>query len=275
MTTNLAFAEAPRWHAGTLWWSDMHAGHVSRLTPNGPEHVCDVPMNPSGLGWLPDGRLLVVSMQDKRILRQEGDGSLVTHADLSAIVPRRLNDMVVDRQGRAYVGNFGFDLDGVETPTPTILVRVDRDGSSQIVARDLVFPNGTVITPDGRTLIVAETFAGRLTAFTIADDGGLSNQRLWAKLPDGDAPDGICLDAQGAVWIASPTSNACVRMREGGEVLQRIATAQGAFACMLGGQDRRTLYVCTAGSHDPARQRRERDGQIVSFAVEIPGAGLP
>ena len=275
VASGLAFAEAPRWHNGALWWSDMHGDAVCRLVDGAVEKMCEVTHDPSGLGWLPDGRLLVVSMRDRCLLRQESDGAVVTHADLSGLVPRRLNDMAVDRQGRAYIGNFGFELDGVEKPAPTILVRVDPDGSARAVAQDLLFPNGTVITGDGHTLIVAETFAGRLTAFDIDGIGDLSNQRLWAQLPQGDAPDGICLDSEGAVWIASPTSKACVRVREGGEVVQRIATGRGAFACVLGGQDLRTLYVCTAGSYDPALQRQTRDGCIEAFGVDVPGADLP
>ena len=271
VAAGLAFGEGPRWRDGTLWWSDMHGGAVCRLGPNGVERVCDVAMDPSGLGWLPDGRLLVVSMRDKRVLRREEDGTLTTHADLSDLVPRRCNDMVVDTQGRAYVGNFGFDLDGVEQPAHTVLVRVDPDGSARIVADNLLFPNGAVITPDGRTLIIAETFGRRLTAFDVDQHGDLSHQRVWAQLPEDDAPDGICLDVEGAVWIASPTSNACVRVREGGEVLQRIDTQRGAYACALGGEDQKTLYVCTAGSHDPVRQRQSHDGRIEAFSVEVPG----
>ena len=271
----LAFAEAPRWRNGALWWSDMHAGEVCRLAGGRVERVCAVAADPSGLGWLPDGRMLVVSMRDKRLLRQESDGTLVTHADLSSLVPRRLNDMVVDDHGRAYVGNFGFDLDGAEPTAPTVLVRADPDGTAHIVTQDLLFPNGTVITEDGKTLVIAETFGGRLTAFDIDAHGDLSNRRVWAQLPEGDVPDGICLDAEGAIWIASPTTNACVRLRKGGEVLQRIQTDKSAFACMLGGDGRRLLYVCTAGSHDPARQRASRDGRIESYAVHVPGAGLP
>ena len=274
VASGLAFAEAPRWHDDALWWSDMHAGEVCRLTSGGVERVCQVTMDPSGLGWLPDGRLLIVSMRDKRLLRRQDDGALVTHADLSDLVPRRCNDMAVDAHGRAYVGNFGFNLDE-EPPAPTVLVRVDPDGSARVVVENLLFPNGTVITPDGRTLIIAETFGKCLTAFDVDAHGDLSNRRLWAAMPEGDFPDGICLDAEGAVWYASPTSNACVRIREGGEVVQRIATDRGAFACMLGGQDRQTLYVCTAGSHVPDRQRQSRDGCIEAFRVDVPGAGLP
>ncbi len=275
VASDVAFGEGPRWHDGALWWSDMHADQVCRLGPAGVERVCTVPNRPSGLGWLPDGRLLVVSMLDRRVLRLEPDGSLVTHADASGIVSRPTNDMVVDRHGRAYVGNFGFDLGAGEAVAATVLLRADTDGSVHVVADDLVFPNGMVLTPDGRTLIVAETFGARLTAFDVAEDGALSARRVWAPMLQGEAPDGICLDAEGAVWVASPPTKECLRVREGGEVTQRIATGRGAFACMLGGADRRTLFVCTADSYDPERQRAERNGRIEAFEVAVPGAGLP
>ncbi len=275
VATDVAFGEGPRWHDGALWWSDMHGGTVNRIVGGQVETVCEVPTRPSGLGWLPDGRMLVVSMTDKRVLRREPDGTLVTHADLSGLVPRRCNDMTVDAQGRAYVGNFGFELDGEEEPRPTVLVRVDPDGSARVVADDLLFPNGSVITPNGRTFIVGETWGARLTAFDIRPDGALANRRVWAAFTDRAVPDGICLDAEGAVWIASPTTHACLRVREGGEILERIDVGRGAFACMLGGEDRRTLYVCTADSHNPERQRAERNGRIEAFQVSTPGAGLP
>ncbi len=272
---DLAFGEGPRWHDGSLWWSDMHGKTVCRLVDGEAATVCHVPGRPSGLGWLPDGRMLVVSMTDRRVLRLEPDGRLATHADLSHLAPRRCNDMVVDREGRAYVGNFGFELDGVEKPRTTVLILVEPDGSARIAADELLFPNGAVITPDGKTLVVGETMAGRLTAFDVAADGGLSNRRLWAELPNGAWPDGICLDADGAIWVASPTTADCLRVREGGEVLQRIETGRGAYACMLGGADRRTLFICTADSHDPDRQADERNARIEAFVVETPGAGLP
>ncbi len=275
VATEVAFGEGPRWRDGMLWWSDMHGWQVNRFLDGQIVKVCDVPMRPSGLGWLPDGRLLVVSMTDKRVLRMEPGGSLVTHADLSGLVPRRLNDMTVDRHGRAYVGNFGFELDGEEEPRPTVLVRVDPDGSARVVADDLLFPNGSVITEDSRTLIIAETWGARLTAFDIEADGSLSNRRVWAQLGNGAVPDGICLDAEGAVWVASPTTAECLRVRAGGEVTERIETGRGAYACMLGGSGRRTLFVCTADSHDPERQRAERNGRIEAFDVAVPGAGWP
>ena len=266
----LAFAEGPRWHDGTLYWSDMHGHVVQRLAGGRVETVCEVPNRPSGLGWMPDGRMLIVSMADKRLLRLEADGSLALHADLSALAPRSCNDMVVDAEGRAYVGNFGFEIgtDGEsEEPRATVLIRVDPDGTARAVADDLLFPNGAVITPDGRTLIIAETWRACLTAFDIDAVGDLSNRRLWAQLPEGAVPDGICLDAQGAVWAASPTTNECLRIAEGGDVLDRVETPQKAFACALGGAQGGTLYVCIADSHDPLQQRTERNGKIVTFAV--------
>ncbi len=267
MATGVAFGEGPRWHADTLWWSDMHGGGVRKLAGTQVQPVCEVPNRPSGLGWLPDGRMLVVSMADKRVLRQEADGTLATHADLSHLVPCRLNDMVVDAQGRAYVGNFGFELDTGEEPRPTVLVQVDPDGQARVAADGLMFPNGMVITGGGQTLVVAETFGGQLTAFDIGGSGALTNRRVWAKLPERAVPDGICLDGEGAIWVASPTTQECLRLREGGEVLDRIPTGRGAYACVLGGADGRTLFVCTADSHNPERQRTERNGRIEAFRL--------
>jgi len=270
----LRFPEGPRWHDGKLWFSDMHAGRVWTLDPGGrAETVLSLDGDePSGLGWLPDGRLLVVSMQQRKLLRRERDG-LVAHADLAGVAHFHANDMVVDAHGRAYVGNFGFDLNGGAAQTPTNLALVHPDGRVEVAASDLLFPNGTVITPDGRTLIVAETFAGRLTAFDVANDGRLSKRRVWAQL-ERAVPDGICLDAEGAIWVASPISKGVLRVREGGEVLQRIAVEHQAYACMLGGADRRTLYLCTAATYDPA-QTGANSGRIEAVTVDVPGAGLP
>ena len=269
------FTEGPRWHAGRLWFSDMHDGRVCALAADGGvETIAEVAAEPSGLGWLPNGRLLVVSMQDRRLLRQEANGALVTHAELGDLAPFHCNDMVVDGLGRAWVGNFGFDLHGGAEPRTTTLVRVDPDGRALVVAEELMFPNGTVITPDGGTLIVGESFAGRLTAFRIDDDGALRDRRVWAQLEDGHVPDGICLDADGAIWVASPTTNCCLRVQEGGEVSARVDCEAGVFACMLGGEDRRTLYLCTAGDSHPDRTV-ERSGRIEALTVAVPGAGLP
>ncbi|HEY6395673.1 MAG TPA: SMP-30/gluconolactonase/LRE family protein, partial [Candidatus Binataceae bacterium] len=257
----LAFPEGPRWHDGKLYFSDMHAHQVIALEISGKSSVvCEVPNQPSGLGWLPDGRMLIVSMTDRKLLRLDPDG-LKTAADLSKLAPFHCNDMAVDARGRAYVGNFGFDLHHNEKPRGTTLVMVPPDGSPRVAADDLMFPNGTVITPDGKTLIVGESFGAQLTAFDIAPDGSLSNRRVWAQLEKA-VPDGIALDAEGGIWVASPTSEECLRVLEGGQVTERIKVETEAFACMLGGRDRRTLFVCTAGGSDPEKCRAHRNGRI-------------
>lgn len=269
----LRFPEGPRWRDGKFWFSDMHAGRVMTLDASGrAETVLTLDDEPSGLGWLPDGRLLVVSMHQRKVLRRDPSG-LVVHADLGAIARFHTNDMVVDASGRAYVGNFGFDLNGGEQQRTTKLALVHPDGRVEVAAEDLMFPNGTVITPDGRTLILGETFAAQLTAFDIGAEGKLSNRRVWAKLEKA-VPDGICLDAEGAIWVASPISNCALRVREGGEVVQRIAVEHQAYACMLGGDDRRTLYLCTSANHDPAKTG-DKTGRIEVARVDVPGAGLP
>ena len=271
----LAFPEGPRWHEGRLWFSDMHSLTVVAVDEQGNrEDIVHVDGCPSGLGWLPDGRLLVVSMNDRRLLRLETDGRLVEVADLSQLASFHCNDMIVDLDGRAYVGNFGFDLMQGATPRPANLILVSRDGRAQIAAKDLTFPNGMVITPGGETLIVGETFASRLTAFDIETDGTLSNRRIWASLTDA-VPDGICLDLGGGIWVASPTSHEVLRVLEGGEVSDRIPIETQAFACMLGGAEGRTLFVCTAGSSNPAQCIENRDGRIEIFTVEHGRAGLP
>jgi sugar lactone lactonase YvrE len=273
--TGLAFGEGPRWRDGKLWFSDMHAHEVVTMTPDGARETVFTHDGPvSGLGWLPDGRMLVVSMVDHKLLRIEADGRAVVHGDMSAIATGRCNDMVVDAVGRAYVGNFGWPYPEGE-PKPAKLARVDPDGAVTAAADDLIFPNGTIITPDGKTLVVGETFAGKMTAFDIAPDGSLSNRRLWAQLPQGAVPDGCCLDAEGAIWVASPATSDVIRLREGGEVVERISATQGCFACMLGGEDRKTLYVLTCSGSDPDDTEAERTGRIEAVQVDVPGAGLP
>ena len=271
----LCFPEGPRWHDGRLFFSDQHDHRVIAMAPDGAtETIVEVPQQPSGLGWLPDGRMLVVSMLDRRVLRLDG-GQLVEHADLSAFASAPCNDMVVDTHGRAYVGHFGFDMYGGEGPHDASLLLVQPDGAVTVAAAPLQFPNGTVITPDGATLIVGESMGGRLTAFAIAADGSLSDRRLFAQL-QGAVPDGICLDAEGAVWIACPLSGRVLRVQDGGEVLQEVRVSHDfAFACMLGGEDRRTLYICTAPTHIPDECRAQRDGRIEMIEVDVPGAGLP
>ena len=259
---------------GLLYFSDQHAGLVRTVSPSGDlGTVVAVPNRPSGLGWDPAGRLLIVSMDDRRLLRLE-DGTLVEVADLSALASWHCNDMVVDAAGRAYVGNFGFDLDGGAAPRAANIVRVDPDGSLHEAATEMRFPNGTVITPGGRTLIVGESWSGSLTAFTVGPGGELTDRRLWAQL-DGAVPDGICLDAEGAVWSACPLTGRVLRVREGGEVTDVVTVdRKGAYACMLGGEDRSTLFVCTADSSHPDETGSCR-GAIEVCAVDVPGAGLP
>jgi sugar lactone lactonase YvrE len=270
----LAFPEGPRWHDGKFYFSDMHAHQVIAVDMAGKsEVICEVPAWPSGLGWLPDGRMLVVSMTDRKLLRLDREG-LKTVADISKLAPFHCNDMVVDAKGRAYIGNFGFDLQANEKPRGTTLVMVAPDGSARIVAEELMFPNGAVITADGKTLIVGETFGRKLTAFDISADGSLKNRRLWADLGK-SLPDGICLDAENAIWVACPTASEVIRVKQGGEVTERIKVETDAFACMLGGPDGRTLFVATAANSDPERCIADRTGRIETTQVEVPRAGLP
>jgi sugar lactone lactonase YvrE len=269
----LTFPEAPRWRAGRLWFSDFYTQRVLRVEPDGRlETVAEVPQRPSGLGWTPDGALLVVSMLDRRLLRLDGGLRLV--ADLSGVATGPCNDMVVDAAGRAWVGNFGFDRHRGEPERTACLARVDPDGTVTRAAENLQFPNGTVITPDGKTLIVAETLGHRLTAFDIGSDAALSGRRVLATL-EGCFPDGICLDAEGAVWVADARSPRVLRVLPTGQVDRTVATGdRHAYACMLGGDDRRTLYVCTNTGSGPAMAGR-RDGRIEAIRVEVPGAGWP
>jgi len=270
----LTFPEAPRWHDGKLWFSDFYSFRVLSVDLDGrAQTVAEVPQRPSGLGWMPDGTLLIVSMLDRSLLRLEA-GRLHQAADLSPLAGGPCNDMVVDAQGRAYVGNFGYDRHAGEPPKTTCIARVDPDGSIVRAADDLMFPNGTVITPDGNTLIVGETFAQRLTGFDIEADGSLRNRRVFAHV-EGMSPDGICLDAEGAVWVADPFGKRLLRVGADGRVVRTIATGErGPYACMLGGNDRRTLFVCTNTGSGPAMGQK-RDGRIEFMRVDVPGAGLP
>jgi len=271
----LTFPEGPRWRDGALWFSDFYTHRVLRVGPQGrAEAVAHVPGRPSGLGWAKDGALLVVSMLDRALLRFDG-GRLETVADLSAVATGPCNDMVVDAAGRAYIGNFGSDRHRDEPLRPACLARVDPDGSVTRAAEDLLFPNGTVITPDGRTLVIAETFANRLTAFDVAADGALSNRRVFAELGD-CFPDGICLDAEGAVWVADARHPRVLRVFGGGRVERTVELDAGrsAFACMLGGDDRRTLFVCTNTGSGPTVADKT-DGRVEAVRVDVAGAGRP
>jgi sugar lactone lactonase YvrE len=271
----LMFPEGPRWHAEKLWFSDMHAGQVMTVDMGGKADVITtVPHSPSGLGWLPDGRLLVVSMLDRRLLRLDS-GGLTEVADLSQLASFHCNDMVVDHQGRAYIGNFGFDLNAQAPFSPAEVILVHPDGRALVAAEEMAFPNGSAITPDGSTLIVAETFGSRLSAFDIAEDGSLSNRRVWAEVEDA-FPDGICLDAEGGVWVASPAGKIGVmRVCEGGEITHHIDVDTQAYACMLGGPERKTLFMLTAETIDPDGARAKVNGRIEMVPVDVPGAGLP
>ena len=272
IVSGIGFGEGPRWHDGRLWFSDFHQHSVSSVGDDGVRVVeLQIDDAPSGLGWLPDGRLLVVAMESRRLLRVEPDGAVVTHADLSAVTAYRCNDMVVAADGTAYVGNFGFELGTPMQPATLSLVR--PDATVDVAADGLEFPNGTVITPDGRTLIVGESMAKRATAFTVADDGTLQDRRLWADLGE-VLPDGCTLDAEGAIWFADARGTAVVRVREGGEVTDTVETGQHTFACALGGADGRTLFVVCA-DHFGEGEDAEPTGTIRTHRVDVPHAGLP
>jgi sugar lactone lactonase YvrE len=270
----LMFPECPRWHDGWLWFSDMHAKKVLRVATNGHlEPVLNVPGRPGGLGWLPDGRLLLVSMTDRKLLRVD-DGRQVEVADLTPLTGFHCNDMVVHPDsGRAYIGNYGFDLDGGDAPASTNLVCVDPSGDAWVVVEGLHFPNGMVITNDGKTIVVAESVGQRLSAYDISEDGSLANPRVWADLRP-NVPDGICLDAEGSIWVADPVNNGVIRVVEDIGSVQWIPTRQAAYACELGGADGRTLYLCTATTSDPAKTAEVRTGTIDAVAVDVPGAAF-
>jgi sugar lactone lactonase YvrE len=284
LATGLTFGEGPRWHRGRLWFSDFYDHAVKSLDAAGNVRIeLQLDDQPSGLGWLPDGRLLVVAMHQRRVLRLDADG-VKLHADLNGVATYHANDMVVDGQGRAYVGNFGFDLDAAlkergvasvlaDHPTAS-LARVEPDGSVHVAAADLHFPNGCVVTPDGRTLLLAETLAMRLTAFDLGADGLLSGRRLWADVR-GRAPDGICLDASGQVWIANAIAPECALVGAAGTIVATVGTSQPCFACMLGGEDGRTLFMLTAPSSVADVVSKSRQGRIEVVRVETPHAGRP
>ena len=272
LMTGIVFGESPRWHDGRLWFSDWGANQVIALNGDGShEVVATVASFPMCIGFLPDGRLLVVDSAQRRLLRREPDGSLVEHAGLRGISEKPWNDIVVDDRGNAYVNCIGFDFPGGEF-APGMVVLATPDGSVREVAGDLAFPNGMAITADGSTLIVAESYANRLTAFAIGPDGSLDGRRVWAQTP-GDHPDGICVDAEGAVWYADVGNRHCVRVREGGEVLATAVLDRGAFACVLSRDGDPRLFVVgqTWGGSPPPQP----SGQVVAFPAPAPGAGRP
>jgi sugar lactone lactonase YvrE len=275
LMTGIAFGESPRWHDDRLWFSDWGAQEIIAVDLEGEsEVIVRVPSFPFCIDFLPDGRLLIVSASDRLLLRREPDGPLVTHADLSTLSEHPWNDIVVDARGNAYIGNIGFDFPEAQF-APGTLALVTPDGSARQVADGVAFPNGIVVTPDNSTLIVAESYANRLTAFDITADGSLSNRRMWAEL-GGGVPDGICLDAEGAVWYGDVPNKRCVRVREGGEVLQTIALDRGCFACMLGGPDGKTLFmVAQEWSGMESTAEGERTGQLLTSPAPAAGAGWP
>jgi sugar lactone lactonase YvrE len=270
----LIFPEGPRWHDGKLWFSDMHAHQVRTVDLDGrAQDMVEVPTWPSGLGWLPDGRLLIVSMTDRKVLRFE-NGQLKTHADISHLASFHCNDMVVDGKGRAYVGNFGYDLLSNAPQKPAELVLVNPDGSARVIAEGLDFPNGTVITADGKKLIVGESMGHRLTSFTIQPDGSLTDRRIFAELGEG-VPDGIALDVENAVWVASPLNKELIRVKEGGAVTDRIRCDSMPIACALGGPARKTLFVLFSDSIHPEECHEKRSARIDTMDVAVAGAGWP
>ena len=275
----LSFGEAPRWHERRLWFSDFYQHAIFSVGERADLRTeAELADEPSGLGWLPDGSLLCVSMTERLVLRREPDGTFVTHADLRPLATFHGNDMVVAKSGVAYVANFGFDLEafyeGKAAPSTTALIRVDPDGSVHEAAAEMAFPNGMVLFDDGRTLVVAESFAGHLSAFDVTEDGSLSGRRVWAGPPN-LAPDGICLDAAGGIWVANAAANEVWRLTEGGTVTDVVTTSQLAVACMLGGEDRRTLYVCTAPTTARKDVEHKRGARLETVRAQIPGAGLP
>lgn len=273
LSEGIVFPEGPRWRDNRLWFSDMFSGRVMNVDLDGrTEVVAKATGWVSGLGWLPSGHLLVVSMKDRRLLRLDAEG-LVEVANLESLTSFICNDMVVDEAGRAYVGEVGFDVHGGAPFKAASLVMITADGDAKVVDADLACPNGAVITPDGATLIVAESLADRLTAFDIRPDGSLTNKRVWAAI-EGLGPDGICLDAEGGIWVASPFAKEVLRILEGGEVTNRFKTERMPLACMLGGPEQNLLFICEALPPDEAIPSMS-GGKIMFVEVDIPGAGLP
>ena len=272
--SGFGLVEAPRWHDGRLYFSDWDAHDVIALDPDGRTEVfAHLESFPLCTDWLPDGRLLLVSVGDSLLLRREQDGTLHTHADLTSATAGGWNDIVVDSRGHAYVDNVADAFTGGDPKAGTVVL-ITADGTAQQVAEGLAFPNGMAVTPDNATLIVAESYANQLTAFDIAPDGSLSSGRVWAALGDG-VPDGICLDAENAVWYADVPNRRCVRVAEGGRVLRTVTLDRGGFACTLGGQDRSTLFITAARWLGPPEMVPAGTGQVLAVRVDVPGAGFP
>ena len=276
----LTFTEGPRWREDRLFFSDFFTKRVLSVDLQGNvETIVETEYQPSGLGWRPDGTLLIVSMNDRKLLGLK-DGILKEEADLGDLAPFHCNDMVVDNLGNAYIGNFGFDLHGGEKLKSTNLILVRPGKEPEEIAQDLYFPNGAVITPDSKTLIIGETFGNKLTAFDINEDASLFNRRVWADLSSikedySPVPDGICLDEEGAIWVASPTTSDVLRVAEGGILLDRIEVETNAYACMLGGEDRKTLFISTSKDSSEEACLTDQSAKLEVIRVDVPGAGLP
>jgi sugar lactone lactonase YvrE len=282
------FYEGVRWRDGHWWLSDLYEQEVLKVTPDGAaEVVARVDGQPSGLGWLPDGSLLVSAMVTRQLMRIDANGDVSVHADLGPLVTDLINDMIVDTRGHAYVGSFGFDLFGGGQPAPGNVVKVDPDGRASVAANDLLFPNGMVVTPDGGTLIVAETFGGRFTAFDIGDDGSLTNRRIWAQcaptpswdtfesiLDIGFAPDGCAIDAEGCIWVADAINNRACRVAEGGEIVDERPGREGwgLYSVQLGGPDGKTLLACTAPSFAAHERKEANEAVLYAYEVDVPSA---
>jgi sugar lactone lactonase YvrE len=282
LAEGIYFGEGPRWHDGRLWFSDFYAHAVKSVSPTGDLRIeVEIDDRPSGLGWMPDGSLLIVSMTKRQVLRRSVDGRIAVHAELKDIAGFHCNDMVVDAAGRAYVGNFGFDLDAELAARGAEAVLADHataklacvlpDGTVRVAAADMHFPNGSVIMPDGRTLIVGETLGGCLTAFDIGADGSLGNRRVWAMTWP-RVPDGIAL---GNIWIANPLAPECALIAEGGKVLDVIETGQPCYACMLGGEDGRTLFMLTAPPLPGREVGAAPAGKLLIATVDVGHGGRP
>ncbi len=270
----LRFPEGARWHEHRLWFSDMHTGEIFRAdleTGQGPEVVTHVDDQPSGLGWLQDGSMLISSMQRRLVLRDDLHGNQSVYADLSALTQAPINDMVIDTTGTAYVGGFGYDLYSGAPQQPGPIFALTPDAPPRLVEADMVFPNGSVILPATRTLVVAETWAARLTAFDIADDGTLRSKRLWADLPEGSTPDGLCVDLDGGIWASCISNGRYVRVAAGGQVTDVVEVPGRSPAdCVLGGPDGRTLFLLTSNSWQPS-ETHVREGRVEAVTVDVPG----
>jgi sugar lactone lactonase YvrE len=277
-TSGLKFTESPRWHNDKLWFIDIHDKRVKTVDVSGSvETALELPFIPNAFGLAPDGSIVVGDAFKRRIYHADGT-ELKQVADLSTMTKFCLSDGILDPHGRLYVGDIGYNfMDSAAKPVDTcVIVLVRPDGQTSVIADKLYFPNGMVITPDGRTFIVGETLGNRLTAFNVQEDGSLTSRRVWAQLPSTVGPDGICLDAEGGVWCANPEGeDSVVRVVEGGEITDRIRVDTHAYAVMLGGPERRHLFICTSASHDPAEIHRNPTANFQVVEVRVPGAGTP